>query len=203
MQKMCGEGGGGGAIYPTQSTILCNCLTEIQWATWNGQQFSLGNSAVYHYAFTTIIKKRRSSSMWRLYHRSPTLITITCTFYILHSTEPYSRQHFLNPNILYSSLVYRITGILTKTTRILTVEWSWHIAIKIYILVLTTLRWPYEWPKHGHYVMKLHPQIQVHVLVLSTLRLLMSYIYIYIYIYIYGAPILDVSRSHTTTQHSR
>jgi len=30
-----------------------------------------------------------------------------------------------------------------------------------------------------------------------TLRLLMSHIYIY------GAPILDVSRSHTTTQHSR
>ena len=29
------------------------------------------------------------------------------------------------------------------------------------------------------------------------LRLLMSYIYIY------GAPILDVSRSHTTTHHSR
>jgi len=36
-----------------------------------------------------------------------------------------------------------------------------------------------------------------------TLRLLMSYIYIYIYIYIYGAPILDASRSHTMTQHSR
>ena len=38
-----------------------------------------------------------------------------------------------------------------------------------------------------------------------TLRLLMSYIYIYIciYIYIYGGPILDVSRSHTTTHHSR
>ena len=34
-----------------------------------------------------------------------------------------------------------------------------------------------------------------------TIRRLMSYIYIYIYIY--GAPILDVSRSHTTTQHSR
>jgi len=31
--------------------------------------------------------------------------------------------------------------------------------------------------------------------VLLTLRLLMSYIY--------GAPILHVSRSHTTTQHSR
>ena len=48
-----------------------------------------------------------------------------------------------------------------------------------------------------------------------TPRLLMSYIYIYIcvcvcvcvyiyiYIYIYGAPILDVSRSHTTTHHIR
>jgi hypothetical protein len=34
-----------------------------------------------------------------------------------------------------------------------------------------------------------------------TLRLLLSYIYIYIYIY--GAPILHVSRSHTTTHHSR
>jgi len=32
---------------------------------------------------------------------------------------------------------------------------------------------------------------------LLTFRLLMSYIYIY------GAPILDVSRSHTTTHHSR
>ena len=32
---------------------------------------------------------------------------------------------------------------------------------------------------------------------LLNFRLLMSYIYIY------GAPILDVSRSHTTTQHSR
>ena len=34
-------------------------------------------------------------------------------------------------------------------------------------------------------------------ILLLTLRRLMSYIYIY------GAPILDVSRSHTTTQHSR
>ena len=34
---------------------------------------------------------------------------------------------------------------------------------------------------------------------LLSFRRLMSYIYIYIY----GAPILDVSRSHTTTQHSR
>jgi len=33
------------------------------------------------------------------------------------------------------------------------------------------------------------------LILVLTLRLLMSYIY--------GAPILDVSRSHTTTQHSR
>ena len=36
-----------------------------------------------------------------------------------------------------------------------------------------------------------------YMMIRLTLRLLMSYIYIY------GAPILDVSRSHTTTQHSR
>ena len=41
------------------------------------------------------------------------------------------------------------------------------------------------------------------IITVLTLRLLMSYIYIYIYIYIYGAPILDVSRSHTTTHHSQ
>ena len=47
--------------------------------------------------------------------------------------------------------------------------------------------------------------INVYDMIYLTLRRLMSYIdiYIYIYIYIYGAPILDVSRSHTTTQHSR
>jgi len=38
-------------------------------------------------------------------------------------------------------------------------------------------------------VLELTPAIDL------TLRLLMSYIY--------GAPILDISRSHTTTQHSR
>jgi len=37
--------------------------------------------------------------------------------------------------------------------------------------------------------------LQTFAAMLLTLRRLMSYIY--------GAPILDVSRSHTTTQHSR
>ena len=51
------------------------------------------------------------------------------------------------------------------------------------------------------YLLALLAQHFLHVSRISlkslTLRLLMSYIYIY------GAPILDVSRSYTTTQHSR
>ena len=42
---------------------------------------------------------------------------------------------------------------------------------------------------------RLTPQIYIALNSCLTLRRLMSYIY--------GAPILDVSRSHTTTQHSR
>jgi len=48
------------------------------------------------------------------------------------------------------------------------------------------------------YLPELYEDIQLEKYKLwLTLRRLMSYIYIY------GAPILDVSRSHTTTQHSR
>ena len=47
-------------------------------------------------------------------------------------------------------------------------------------------------------------RIRVKSLILRLLMLyIYMYIYIYIYIYIYGAPILDVSRSHTTTHRSR
>jgi len=53
--------------------------------------------------------------------------------------------------------------------------------------VVSLLRVPVQMENHSHMVSIL------------TLRLLMSYTYIYIY----GAPILDVSRSHTTTHHSR
>ena len=43
-----------------------------------------------------------------------------------------------------------------------------------------------------------------HFLHVSRIRVKsLTLIYIYIYIYIYEAPILDVSRSHTTTHHSR
>jgi len=47
--------------------------------------------------------------------------------------------------------------------------------------------------KRGDYLIELNVDGRM----ILTLRLLMSYIYIY------GAPILDVSRSHTTTHHSR
>jgi len=48
---------------------------------------------------------------------------------------------------------------------------------------------------HRFLVEVLHSGQSYHLLLSLTLRRLMSYIY--------GAPILDVSRSHTTTQHSR
>ena len=44
-------------------------------------------------------------------------------------------------------------------------------------------------------------QNQINPQAINVIYIYMSYIYIYIYIY--GAHILDVSRSHTTTQHSR
>ena len=42
-----------------------------------------------------------------------------------------------------------------------------------------------------------------HFLHVSRIRVKSLTIRLLMYIYIYGAPILDVSRSHTTTQHSR
>ena len=49
----------------------------------------------------------------------------------------------------------------------------------------------------SHKIMEVNPKIKDLLTEVKrlTLRRLMSYIY--------GAPILDVSRSHTTTQHSR
>ena len=78
--------------------------------------------------------------------------------------------------------------------------------IYIYNSILRTGYFPGQW-KVSQIVTILKPQAHhfLHVTRIRvkslTLRLLMSYIYIYIYIY--GAPILDVSRSHTTTHHCR
>ena len=47
----------------------------------------------------------------------------------------------------------------------------------------------------GNLKEKEHLDLGLEWRIILTLRRLMSYIY--------GAPILDVSRSHTTTQHSR
>jgi len=54
-------------------------------------------------------------------------------------------------------------------------------------------------PTTGHYIVWATGSVVKSTNTILTLRLLM----LYIYIYIYGAPILDVSRSHTTTHHSR
>ena len=48
---------------------------------------------------------------------------------------------------------------------------------------------------HRNNILVYESQQDAHFTVYLTLRLLMSYIY--------GAPNLDVSRSHTTTHHSR
>ena len=63
--------------------------------------------------------------------------------------------------------------------------------------ILAIVRLYYKFNRQLHNTCVGYPTLTIYL----TLRLLMSYIYIYIYIY--GAPILDVSRSHTTTQHSR
>ena len=62
----------------------------------------------------------------------------------------------------------------------------WH-----FVVTVTVHHMPYKLDDHSLSAVSVY----------LTLRLLMSYSYIYIYIY--GAPILDVSRSHTTTHHSR
>ena len=58
--------------------------------------------------------------------------------------------------------------------------------------------WDSPVAKQNHVLLKiLKETVYPPATLVLTLRLLMSYIYIY------GAPILDVSRSHTTTHHSR
>ena len=72
--------------------------------------------------------------MWGLNPQPPS-IRHWCT--VPHSTQPHSRRHFLMPNILYSSLFYHLTGVLTKTVRLLTMEWYLK---NRNILALTTLK---------------------------------------------------------------
>ena len=56
---------------------------------------------------------------------------------------------------------------------------------------------------HFLHVSRIRVKLLIFRRLMSYIYIYVIYIYIYIYIYICGAPILDVSRSHTTTQHSR
>ena len=78
-----------------------------------------------------------------------------------------------------------------------------HVCVVIVVTVTTTIHTGVtDYPPIQHIHVVQHPNNAIHydqqfggLLYHLTLRRLMSYIY--------GAPILDVSRSHTTTQHSR
>ena len=75
---------------------------------------------------------------------------------------------------------------------------------------LYRLRYPAHW-EFNHLNPELNPICYLlallgahHFLHVSRIRVkLLTLRRLMLYIYIYGAPILDVSRSHTTTQHSR
>jgi hypothetical protein len=67
-----------------------------------------------------------------------------CTQNVHHSAEPYPTQQFVNYNILYSTLFYHLIGILTKTILFLTVEWSQHIIVLVFLFLL-----PWRWPHEG------------------------------------------------------
>jgi len=60
--------------------------------------------------------------------------------------------------LLISSLFYNLTRIVTKTKRLLTVEWSWHATNIFVFLLVSPWRWSHKWPKHvrGHYATILH-----------------------------------------------
>jgi hypothetical protein len=100
-----------------------------------------------------------SSSMCRLYYRSPIWIIIhTLTFYLHYSTQSYSRQHFLTSNILYSLLLYHLTRNVINTIWFLTVEWSRHIINIFVFLLLPPWKLPHERMNHvgGHSVITVH-----------------------------------------------
>ena len=110
-------------------------------------------------------------------------------FGIINLEEPYADRGQYS----YCSVKFRVVGIFNMlystsredvthdyTRRVSCVYCKWFISTKKTEVIVTLRLGPsYLAPSHDH---------------ILTLRLLM---------YIYGAPFLDVSRSHTTTQHSR
>jgi len=117
-------------------------------------------------------------------------------------------QHYLLPSSLSSSSSYSqhgfgplVDAFWSHTSRSLIVSpgfscfFDYLVLNEMYLRSVEeksfkTVTW-WDWGKPWNTSISRVPQMFVQL----TLRLLMSYIY--------GAPILDVSRSHTTTQHSR
>ena len=116
------------------------------------------------------------------------------TLKYLYSVEPF-RMHvqMLLCAMLHSSIAHSIICTLLFRGKMCS---DWFNEIEI-----LQGRWQRGGKVGYRYLRRLEKTLcewDIHVLLVTkglTLRLLMSYIY--------GAPILDVSRSHTTTQHSR
>jgi hypothetical protein len=66
----------------------------------------------YWQIFQFGLSMRSVSSVTNLDHNQP---HVPSMYGIYHSTQPHSWRNFLTPNILYSTLFYHLTGILTKT----------------------------------------------------------------------------------------
>jgi hypothetical protein len=121
--------------------------------------FNVSHTNVFTLTSTSQYTHIKRQSKCKLHHRSTLWIIIyqICAFYVYPSTEPHYRQQFLTCDILYSSLFYQLTGILTKNIWI-TVQWSWYTVNIFVFLYLPPWRWTHEWPKHVgcHYIIKLH-----------------------------------------------
>ena len=118
----------------------------------------------------------------------PWMLSFVYTFCSYLNVLKTKDKNFIFVWVLYSYYYIFITDIL-------------YIYIYIYIYMSVTRMRPQPWLTIYCSCTVLTLHFLIHSLSMDslTLRLLMSYIYIYIY----GAPILDVSRSYTTTQHSR
>ena len=83
------------------------------------------------------------------------------------------------------NLLYIVPRHITELCHCLNIMRQWHIPFSY-----SSAHFSVRCTRH-----KLRHRSWQDLIIILTLRRLMSYIY--------GAPILDVSRSHTTTQHSR
>ena len=109
--------------------------------------------------------------------------TFNNKFNIVHFPWRYIKYIILNANLLHHVLIYYLL------LRDVSASFLGHYSL--FIIHIHRLRQCFIWRNVKPRRLDATNYISVYL----TLRLLMSYKY--------GAPILDVSRSHTTTQHSR